>query len=270
MKKGINCWTFEKGTPLVEAAKAAQAAGFETIEPTVEPKGELTCQTDEATCRKLADDIRATGLEISSLASGLFWSSSMTSLEAAVRQQAHDIVVAMLDRARWMGAGAILVVPGMVSHFEKRALEVPYAEALRYAYDGLRALVEEAEARGVVIAIENVWNQFLVSPVEMRDLIDRVNSSWVGAYLDTGNVLRYGITHDWIDTLGRRIVRVHMKDFDLDIGNIEGFCPLGEGNVDWPATMAALKRINYDNALTYEGPGDLKDIRQRIEKVMNA
>ena len=270
MKKGINCWTFEKGTPLVEAAKAARAAGFETIEPTVEPEGELTCQTDEATCRKLADDIRATGLEISSLASGLFWSSSMTSPDAAVRQQAHDIVVAMLERARWMGADAILVVPGMVSHFQKRALEVPYAEALHYAYDGLRALVDEAEAHSVVIAIENVWNQFLVSPVEMRDLIDRVNSSWVGAYLDTGNVLRYGITHDWIDTLGQRIVRVHMKDFDLDVGSIEGFCPLGEGNVDWPATMAALKRINYNNALTYEGPGDLTDICQRLEKVINA
>lgn len=268
MKKGINGWTFAAGTSIAEAARAARAAGFETFEPILEETGEITASTDESTCRRLGDVIREAGLEVSSLASGLFWSSPYTANDPAVRRTAHELTIAMLDRARWLGAPAILVVPGMVSHFERRTLETPYATAMARAYERLRELAFEAEKRGVVIAIENVWNQFLVSPVEMSDFIDRVNSPWVGAYLDTGNVLRYGIPHDWVGTLGRRITRVHLKDFKLDVGNIDGFCPLGDGDVDWPAVMSALKQVGYDGPVTFEGPGDLVDISRRIDRIL--
>src|SRR6185503_1124987 len=113
----------------------------------------------------------------------------------------------------------------------------------------------EAEARGVVIGIENVWNHFLVSPIEMRDFIDRINSPWVAAYFDVGNVLRYGIPQDWILTLGKRIARVHVKDFKTRMGTIEGFCPIGDGDVDWPAVTAALHFVGYNGPLTFEGRG---------------
>ena len=267
MKKGINFWTFPKGTPLVEAAKQARDAGFETIEPVLDEHGEITQQTDETTCRALAEAVRDQGLEISSLACGMFWSTPYTSKSADIREQAKSLTLHMLDRAAWLGTDVILVVPGIVSHFARRTLETPYADALHYAFDALRTLAPEAEDRGVVIAIENVWNQFLVSPCEMRDLIDRLNSPWVGVYFDVGNTLRYGLPEDWVRTLGQRICRVHLKDFQLDVGNVKGFCPLGEGDVDWPATMLALKETGYDGPLTFEGPGDLSDISRRMDAV---
>jgi L-ribulose-5-phosphate 3-epimerase len=89
-------------------------------------------------------------------------------------------------------------------------------------------------------------------------------------YFDVGNALRFGFPQDWIRTLGRRIVRIHLKDFRLSVGTVEGVCPLGEGDVDWPAVMTALHRMRYDGPLTCEGPGDLADIARRIDRILAA
>jgi len=269
MKKGVNGWTFPAGTTWAAAAKAARAAGFEALEPTIGPDGELTVTTDEATCRRIGNEIRDAGLVVASVACGLFWETHYTSPDPTVREGAHDLTVGCLDRAKWLGAPALLVVPGVVAHFERpRRPVIGYAEALKLAYDALQTLSFEAEARGVVIAVENVWNQFLLSPVEFRELIDRVNSPWVRVYFDVGNVLKFGFPQDWIQTLGSRIQCVHLKDFRIEVGNINGFCPLGEGDADWPAILAALRRHNYDGVLTYEGPGDLADISRRIDRIL--
>lgn len=271
MKKGINGWTFPRGTPLKEAARTAQQAGFDTIEPTIEAEGVLSPATDEATCRRLAGQVREAGVEISSVATGLYWQTSLTSPDPAEREAARTLTIACLERAAWMGAPALLVVPGVVGHFNQPTRMVTgYAEALRYTYDALRGLVHEAETHGVVIAIENVWNQFLLSPVEMADLIDRISSPWLAAYFDTGNVLKFGFPQDWIMTLGGRIARVHVKDFKLSVGTIEGFCPLGEGDVDWPEVVRALRQVGYDGPLTFEGPGDPADIARRIGRILES
>lgn len=268
MKKSINGWTFPPDTPWDEAARAARAAGFEAIEPTIAEQGPLNTTTDEPACRRISEQIRESGMEIASLATGLYWQYSLTSPDAGERAKARDITIAGLDRAAWLGTDALLVVPGMVAHFEDNKLRIGYADALHYAAEALAELAHEAEQRGVVIAIENVWNAFLVSPVEMRDFIDRINSPWVAAYLDVGNVLRYGVSQDWVRTLGRRIARVHLKDFKLSVGNLDGFCPLGDGDVDWPAVMAVLKEVGYNGPLTFEGPGELEDISRRIDKII--
>jgi hexulose-6-phosphate isomerase len=269
MKKSVNGWTFPKGMPIADVVKQVKAAGFEAFEPTLEGEGELTPTTDEATVRQLGDTIREAGLDVASFATGLYWGSNFTSPDPAVRQAAKELTIAGLDRARWLGTDAFLVVPGLVRHFERlREPVVSYADALTRAYEALRELAPEAESRGVVIAIENVWNGFLLSPVEMRELIDRVNSPWVRVYFDVGNVLVYGFPQDWIDILGARIARIHLKDFKVEIGTIEGFCPLCEGAADWAAVMSALKRAGYDGPLTYEGPGDPADVSQRIDRIL--
>ena len=269
MKKSINAWTFEGKVPYAEAARRAKAAGFEAIEPTVELEGELTVTSNEADCRRLAEQIRGAGLAIASLACGLFWQASYTSNDAADREKAKAWTRACLERAKWFGTDALLVVPGMVSHFaEPTKLVTPYATALSRAYDALRELAPDAEKHGVVIAVENVWNGMLLSPVEMADLIDRVNSPWVRGYFDTGNVLKFGFPEDWIETLGGRIKRVHLKDFKTAVGNIDGFKPLCDGNANWKAIMAGLRKHGYDGPLTFEGLGDLADISSRIDRIL--
>jgi hexulose-6-phosphate isomerase len=119
-----------------------------------------------------------------------------------------------------------------------------------------------------VIAIENVWNGFLLSPLEMAELIDRVNSPWVRVYFDTGNAIKLGFPEDWISTLGGRIARVHVKDFKRSFGTVEGFCPLGDGDANWPAIMNTLREIRYAGPLTFEGRGDLSNISQRMDAIM--
>lgn len=269
MKKSINGWTFPADKPLAKIAAEVRAAGFVAFEPTMGTEGELSTTTDEQTVRKLGDQIRAAGLEVASLACGLFWQASYTSPDPKDREQAKAWTIAGLDRAKWLGTDALLVVPGMVSHFERPTQMVTsYAEALDLAFEALRDLAPAAEKRGVTIAVENVWNQFLLSPVEMRDLIDRLNSPFVQAYVDVGNILKFGFPQDWINILGRRIVRIHLKDFKIAVGNLDGFCQLGDGDADWAAVVAALQRHGYNGPLTYEGPGDLADISKRIDRIL--
>jgi len=267
MKKSINQWTFDPNLPVTEVVRQVAAAGFEAIEPVMDETGYLRRDDDEATWRESGDAIRSAGLEVASLACGHFWTWNYTSPDEADRKKAREMTVALLERARWIGAPVVLVVPGCVGRRTEKSPRIRYAEALSLAKAALRDVSGVAEEHGVKIGIENVWNRFLLSPVEMREFIDRVNSAWVGAYLDVGNALNYGYPQDWIETLGARIVRVHMKDFKMDAGG-KGACPLGDGDVDWPVVMTSLCRVGYDGPLTYEGLGEPADISVRLDRVM--
>jgi L-ribulose-5-phosphate 3-epimerase len=268
MFKGINGWSFANEMSWSKIAGCAKEAGFQALEPTIGLEGELNVHTSEADTRKLAEEIRKNGLEIPSLATGLHWDNAFTDPDPDIRQKAHDLTAACLERAAWLGAKTLLVVPGVVQHFQEQHLRTHYEDALRLAYVGIHNLLGEAERWGVIIALENVWNAFLVSPVDMREMIDRINSPWVGCYLDVGNILRYGLPEDWIQTLGQRIVRVHVKDFQQSMGTVEGFCLPGDGDVDWPTVMAALRRVGYDGPMIFEGNGEPVEISRRMDQVL--
>src|SRR5689334_20658771 len=117
MHKSINGWSFPRGAPIAEILPGIRDAGFAAFEPTLELEGELATNTDESSCRRTGEQIRAAGLQVASLACGLFWQAAYTSAEPALRERAKAWTLAGLDRARWLGTDVLLVVPGMVSHF---------------------------------------------------------------------------------------------------------------------------------------------------------
>ncbi|MCS7066570.1 MAG: sugar phosphate isomerase/epimerase, partial [Fimbriimonadales bacterium] len=133
--------------------------------------------------------------------------------------------------------------------------DVPYDVAYARAQDALKRLAPEAEQRRVYIAVENVWNRFLLSPLEMARFIDEIGSEWVSVYFDAGNVLAFGYPQHWIRILGKRIKRVHVKDFRTDIGNIQGFCNPLQGDLPWMEVRAALESVGYEGYITAEVSG---------------
>jgi L-ribulose-5-phosphate 3-epimerase len=129
---------------------------------------------------------------------------------------------------------------------------VPYETAYRHATAFLKAALQRAEKSGVTLGIENVWNKFLLSPLEMRSFLDQFGSERIGAYFDVGNALATGYPEHWIDILGKRIVRVHFKDYRRAVGSIDGFCDLLSGDVNWPAVTGALRAAGYDGWIAAE------------------
>ena len=252
MKKGINIWSFKNGMAVAECIAMAKDAGFDGIELSLNEKGEVSLESTEKDIlgiKKIAQDV---GLEISSLASGLYWSYPATSSDPKIRQKSKDIVKKQIDTAALLGADGILVVPGAVAGFAPDGEVVQYDVAYDRALEAFTELKNDAESKKVNIGLENVWNKFLLSPIEMRDFIDKIDSSYVGAYLDVGNVINTGYPEQWIRILGKRIKKVHFKDFRRNVGTLEGFVDLLAGDVNFPAVMEAFNEVGYDNYVTAE------------------
>ncbi len=270
MRLALNAWTFAADTPLPARLAATAAAGFDGIELTVDADGPLTSDCAPARLREIAAQAEALGLEIVALASGLFWQTNYAAPKPQRRQQALALTRRLLEMAAELGAGAVLVIPAVVGRWDQQRPTTGYADALYRVLDALLELRHDAERLGVDLALENVWNRFLLSPLELAELIDRVNSPRVGCYLDVGNVMPLGYPEDWIATLGGRVRRVHVKDYCLVRPGPAGFCPLGEGSVNWPAVVSALTRVGYDGPLTYEGPGEPQEIITRMRRILSA
>jgi L-ribulose-5-phosphate 3-epimerase len=269
MLTAINAWTFPGELSPGKQLVAAAAAGFEGLELTVASEGPLRFDTTLESCATLARRATDLDLRIVSLASDEFWQTNYAAPDRSTRERAVAFTLQMLDRAVALAADAILVVPAVVGTLDEPQPRVSYADALHRTFDTLCSLRHEAESRGVTIALENVWNRFLLSPIEAADLLDRINSPLVGWYFDTGNVMVHGYPQDWIATLGGRIKRVHVKDYDLSRPGPAGFCPLGEGSVDWPSVIAGLRQAGYNGPLTYEGPGEPEEICRRLSNIIN-
>ena len=253
MKKGINVWSFPAGMSQKDCMRLAAKTGYDSIELSLDAEGELSLKSSDEeikSFRALADEL---GIEISSLATGLYWGTPLSSDDESVRQAAKDTVRFQLNAAKLLGVDAILVVPGCVNaRFIDGCAEMPYDVVYDRALEAMQELKKDAEEAGVVIALENVWNKFLLSPLEMRDFIDKIGSDFVKVYFDVGNTQFIGFPEHWIKILGSRIARIHMKDFKEAIGNLDGFCELLEGNVNFPAVMKALREVGYDKYLTAE------------------
>mgnify|MGYP001615920130 CR=1 FL=1 len=257
MKISISYWGLEGGLEakkdVVAAMREAKALGFDAIEPAVASAGALTFDATREQCAALRRAAREIGIEIASVASGESWTSSPTANDAAARERILAWTKKGLQIASWLGADAYLFVPGAVDVFFLPGGEVvPYDVCHQRAVEGIRRLLPIAEETGVAICIENVWNKFLLSPMEMAGFIDSFRSPFVKAYVDVGNMLLYGYPDQWLRILGPRVKRVHVKDFDRAAGTAAGFCDLLAGSVDFAAVKRALAEIGYDGYLTAE------------------
>ncbi len=270
MKKSINYWSFEGGKPLAEAFGEAKEKGFEAVEVCMGDAGDLTPETTEDECKAIKSEAKKAGVEIASVATGLYWQYSLTDDREEVREKARGITRSLLERAAWLGVDAVLVVPGAVDIFFKPdAPAVPYDVVWKRSLEALQELAPFAEKAGVAIGVENVWNKFLLSPLEMRSFVDEIKSDYVGVYFDVGNVILFGYPEQWIRILGDRIKRVHIKDFKRSVATAKGFCDLLEGDVNWPQVMKALKKIGYDGFITAEMMPWRPDLLEVTSKAMD-
>ena len=252
MKKGINIWSFPQAG-IQDTLILAKNAGFDGIELALNGSGELSLDTTEQEIRdikKMADDL---GLALYSLSCGLCWDYRLSDDDEKMRQKAKDMIKKQLDTAKILGADTILVIPGVVNvEFSFPEKKVAYDVVYNRALEGLNELKSHAEALNVNIGLENVWNKFLLSPMEMRSFIDAIGSEYVGSYLDIGNTLYCSYPEDWIRILGKRIKKVHFKDYRTQAGGLHGFVDLLAGDVDYPEVIRALDEIGYDDWVSAE------------------
>ena len=271
--KSICSAVFPAGTPYPECFRQAKNAGFEAIEIRMEEKGDITPRSTPDEMRRLRDAANATGIEIASLWILTPRSPSLASPDPAVRERAAGMVRKGIDLAPALGCGALLVVPGVLGSGAR--FEVTHEEAWQRASGAFRQLLAPAEKAKVMLTPENVWSKFLVSPLDMRSFIDQFHSPWVRAHFDIGNVMQFGYPQDWIRTLGARIARVHLKDYKLAAGGVQGrFVPLLEGDVQWKEVMAELVKIGYRGYCSAElgpDPGDpqlLEKTSRAVDKIL--
>ena len=252
MKKGISIWSFAEPS-LKKCFELAKDAGFEGVEVALDTEGEVSLKSTKEDMEKVKQYAKDAGIELYSVASGLYWQKNYTANSEEVRREAIEITKKQLEIASWLGCQSILVVPGAVGvDFEPGSDVVEYDVAYDRCLAALKELAPIAEKFKVELCIENVWNKFLLSPLEMRDMIDKVGPPYVCSYFDVGNVVYSGYPEHWIKILNKRIKKIHFKDYKREIGTLSGFVDLLAGNVDYVAVKKALDDIGYEGWVTAE------------------
>jgi hexulose-6-phosphate isomerase len=261
IKKGIMWGTLGVKGSVLEKMKAIKEAGFEGTE--------MMSHMDQDEVLRARDE---SGLAIPSVCGRDHWAKPLSHPDPKVREEGLEALKQTLRDAKRYGASSVLLVPAVVSK------EVAYDEAYKRSQAEIRKAIPLAEELGVKIACENVWNQFLLSPLEAARYVDEFNSPAVGWHFDVGNILNYGWPEQWIRILGPRIQKLHIKEFSRTKRDKEGLwkgfdVKLLEGDNNWPAVMRAVDDIGYHNwAITEQGGGDspegLKDLADRLTKIL--
>src|SRR6266536_1799668 len=223
---------------------------------------------DAAAAEEVLAASRKTQLPIHSVMNSEHWRSPLSSADPAVVEKSMEGMRISLRNAKLWGADTVLLVPAVVNP------ETTYAQAWERSQRQIRKLIPLAAELKVIIGIEEVWNKFLLSPLEMARFVDEFKSPWLRAYFDVGNVMFYGYPQDWIRTLGPRIAKVHLKDFQLDRANGRfNWKNLGEGDIDWVEVRKAFSDVGYDGWMTTEISGGdaayLKDVVARLDRFLS-
>lgn len=259
LRKAMMYATIRFPGTVTEKFKAVREAGFEGIEA----MGGMNRQ-------EVIDAYHSNGLEAASVCCHSHWKETLTHQDPEVRKRGIEGLLTTLQDAKAYGAGSILLVPGVVN------AQVPYDVAYKRSQEAIREAIPLAKELQVRISVENVWNHFLLSPLEMARFIDEFDSPWVGSHFDIGNVVKEGWPEQWIHILGKRINRLHFKEFSIDKMNKEGpYKGFGvdfmTGSNNWKAIMQALDDVGYTGwCITEQGSGPTVDeMRTKLVEPMN-
>ena len=257
IKKGMVLTMLPEKLSMADRFKLARDTGFEVIQAPTTPDAR---QADEI---KAAAD--ASGGRVDSVMNMAHWKYPLSSGDPAVVATSLEGMRTSLHNAKLWGCDAVLLVPAVVNP------QTSYKDAWTRSQTQVRALLPLAQELNVVIAIEEVWNKFLLSPLEMNTYISEFKSPLVRAWFDVGNVVLYGYPQDWIRTLGPSIYKVHLKDFKRSKDGYT-WVNLGDGDIDWPAVRQAFADVGYHGSAIAElEPGDeayLRDVNKRIDRLL--
>ena len=253
MNTGVSLFSFTEDADLDDVFGKIKAAGYDGAEPVMSENGYLNPDTTIAQIKEIKNLADSHGLEIPSVGVWALWENNLVSNDTEIAKRALDIVKKQIEAAHLLGADTILVVPGYVGcDFASKPERVRYDLAYDRCCTALQTLAREAEKAKVNIGIENVWNRFLLSPLEMKRLLGEVGSPNVGVYFDVGNIMYIGYPGDWIEILGDHIKKIHLSDYRTSQAGMGAFVDLFAGDVDFKETARALHKIGYDDYVILE------------------
>ncbi len=263
IKYSLKFGMIEPGTSVLEKFRAVRDCGFDGVEldsPGMPPAEEVR------------HAIAETGIVVPGVVNSTHWQTPFSHPDSAVRAKMRDSLITSIKDCAAVGGTTVLLVPAVVSK------EVSYADAWDRSRDEIARLLPVARDNNIKIAIENVWNNFLLSPIEAARYIDSFDNDTIGWYFDVGNIVNYGWPEHWIRTLAHRILKLDVKEFSRKKRNDEGLwkgfaVEIGDGDCDWPAVMAALRAVNYTGgwASAEVAGGDenrLRDIADRMKRLV--
>lgn len=264
MKKGLGFGMIKEDLSLTDKFKLIKDLGFDGVEL----NAPLDINISDVLSAKTKADI-----EVPSLMNKDHWSLPLSDPDPQIRKQCIESVAKSLKEVKELGGDTVLVVPGVVNE------KVSYEEAYFNSLNSIRELIPYVEKTGMQIALENVWSNFILSPIEAKRFLDEINHPLVGWYFDMGNVLRYGWPEHWIKTLNSRIMKLHVKEYSREIMNTKGLwegfkVDLLKGDNNWPVVMKAISEINYSGGwITAEVDGGdrkhLKEISLQMDKIIS-
>jgi len=260
IQKSVLITMLPKDRGYLERFTLARSVGFAGIEmQTISGAGEAA---------EIREAAAKSGLRIHSVMNMDHWKLPLSSADPQIVNRSVAGMETSLRNAALWGADAVLLVPAVVD------ASTPYRDAWTRSQRVIRErLLPMARDLKIVIAVEEVWNKFLLSPLEFARYVDEFESPWVRAYFDVGNVVIHAFPQDWIRTLGSRIVKIHLKDFNFDRQNRRfAFKNIGEGDIDWPEVRKALAEIKYSGFVTTEIEGGdeayLRDVVARLDRFL--
>ncbi len=264
IKKSLKFGMIKEELSIMDKFKLIKDLGFDGVE--LDSPNDL----EEKEILKARDK---TGIEIPGVVNSYHWKMPLSDPDPSVRAQCVESMKTALHATKRYGGTTVLLVPAVVNE------KISYIDAYKRSQEEIRKILPVAEETGIKIAIENVWNNFLISPMEAARYIDEFDSSMIGWYFDVGNIVRYGWPDQWIRILGKRILKIDIKDYSrkkqTDEGIWEGFkVKLGDGDSNWSAVNKALAEVGYQGWGSAEVSGGdrvrLKEISERMDRLYAA